>query len=141
MDCVLSKDSQNPLYLSLLLDVCHIVILLDCIALITFANNTYLDIPSHALTACSLRPHIFPKNCSVTLSVYGLSLFNVRDEFSDLRKTAGRIAVGISVFGDCEWKAENTAPLCVVLCFCNTLYMAQFGKHCICLVLMLLIAK
>jgi len=31
-----------------------------------------------------------------------------------LHKAAGRITVGISVFSDGEWKAENTAPLCVV---------------------------
>jgi len=133
------KDSQNPLCLSLLLDVCYIVILLDCIALMILAKSTNLDAPHRALNCLHLRFKYFPEHCSVKLSVYGLSLFSVRDKVSNLHKTAGRITVGISVFSYGKWKAENTVPFCVVLHYCNDLYMAQFAKHCICSVLILLI--
>ena len=51
----------------------------------------------------------------------------MRDKVSDLHKTAGRITVGISVFSDGKWKAENTAPLLVVLHYCSNLYLAQFA--------------
>jgi hypothetical protein len=109
--------------------------------LLIFAKSTNHDTPYHVLNLLFLRSKYFPEHCSGAPSMYVPSFFSERDKVSHLQKTTGSITFVISGFQMANGK-QKILHLCKLCCvIVMTYYMAEMVKHCICLLLILLVAE